>query len=272
MSESAEAPLLLWEHPLSPYAQKVKIALREKGVPFEAKLPMGVGSGTSPEAFAAVSPLLEVPALVVEDGFAIFDSTIMLEYLEEAYPKPELLPDNPRLAAAARMIEEVMDTRYEAVTWAMAEVRAFRRAEGEKAAALEAKARQQLAGLHAWLERQLTGEWFCPPHFGWADLSVAPFVASAAGMGMGPAPGSKLADWLARALDRPSVAESVGEARAAATQNGANLEAARQAVASGLFKRQYRDHRLEWMLRSGAADIVLDGLKAGNIRFSTELS
>jgi glutathione S-transferase/RNA polymerase-associated protein len=32
-------------------------------------------------------------------------------------------------------------------------------------------------------------------------------------------------------------------------------------VASGIFKREYRDHRLEWMMRSGGADIVLDGIR-----------
>jgi glutathione S-transferase/RNA polymerase-associated protein len=44
-----------------------------------------------------------------------------------------------------------------------------------------------------------------------------------------------------------------------------------QLIASGQFKREYRDHRLEWMLRSGGAEIVLEGLRRGNIRFSTEL-
>jgi glutathione S-transferase/RNA polymerase-associated protein len=68
------------------------------------------------------------------------------------------------------------------------------------------------------------------------------------------------------------VAQTLAESRAEATNNAGNLEAARQAVAAGLFKRQYRDHRLEWMMRSGGADIVLDGMKAGNIRFGTELA
>ena len=44
------------------------------------------------------------------------------------------------------------------------------------------------------------------------------------------------------------------------------------AVESGLFKREYRDHRLEWMIRSGGIDVVLEGLKKNNIRFSNELS
>ena len=40
---------------------------------------------------------------------------------------------------------------------------------------------------------------------------------------------------------------------------------------SGIFKREYRDHRLEWMMRSGGSQIVLDGMSKGNIRFAVEL-
>jgi len=264
--------IVVWEHPLSPYAQKVKMALREKGVPFEARTPAGVGSGQSRDAFAAASPFLEVPTLVLDDGAAIFESTVILEYIEEAYPKPDLLPDNPKLAAKARMIEEVMDTRYEAITWALAEIRAFKRAEGAKAAELEARARAQLDGLHTWLERQLEREWFCPPHFGWADLCAVPYVAAAAGMGVGPQPGSRLAAWLSRALERPSVAQTVAEARTVSESLATSLEGVRKLIDAGLFKRQYRDHRLEWMLRSGGVDIVLEGLETDTIRFSQELS
>jgi len=45
-----------------------------------------------------------------------------------------------------------------------------------------------------------------------------------------------------------------------------------QLIESGLFKREYRDHRLEWMIRSGGVDIVLEGMRKGNIRFSMELA
>ncbi len=37
-------------------------------------------------------------------------------------------------------------------------------------------------------------------------------------------------------------------------------------------KREYRDHRLEWMIRSRGLDVVLEGIKDNNIRFSNELS
>jgi hypothetical protein len=34
------------------------------------------------------------------------------------------------------------------------------------------------------------------------------------------------------------------------------------------FRRQYRDHRLEWMIKSGGIDVVLEGLRKDNIRFN----
>jgi glutathione S-transferase/RNA polymerase-associated protein len=83
--------ITLYDHPLSPYAQKVRIALREKGVPFQLALPGGLGAGGAAGEFAAANPRAEVPTLI--DGAArIFDSTIILEYLEDAYPTPALLP------------------------------------------------------------------------------------------------------------------------------------------------------------------------------------
>ena len=41
-------------------------------------------------------------------------------------------------------------------------------------------------------------------------------------------------------------------------------------VRQGLFKREYRDHRLEWMIKSGGAQVVIDGLAKDNIRFSPD--
>ena len=45
-----------------------------------------------------------------------------------------------------------------------------------------------------------------------------------------------------------------------------------QAAIEAGFKREYRDHRLEWMLRAGGLDIVAAGLAADNIRFNTSFS
>ena len=43
-------------------------------------------------------------------------------------------------------------------------------------------------------------------------------------------------------------------------------------IAQGVFKREYRDHRLEWMVRSGGIDVVLDGLARDTIRFTQDFT
>jgi len=74
--------------------------------------------------------------------------------------------------------------------------------------------------------------------------------------------------WQARANARPSVART---AAAAAEMAATGTEAIAQLVESGAFQREYRDHRLEWMIRSGGMSIVQRGLENGTIRFSREL-
>jgi glutathione S-transferase len=260
--------ITLFDHPLSPYAQKVRIALREKGVPFEAALPGGLGAGGAAGDFVAANPRAEVPALIDGD-VRVFDSTIILEYIEDRFPSPPLLPASAADRARVRMIEEVMDTHYEAINWAMGEIDWFRRAEGEAAQTLKATAGRQTAGFLTWLERQLGDRaWFNGDGFGWGDLSVVPYVAASASMGFRAPEGSKIAAWLSRCLARPSVRQTVDEALNFSREGSGVAEA----VAAGLFKREYRDHRLEWMMKSGGVDIVLKGLEAGNIRFTPDFS
>jgi glutathione S-transferase/RNA polymerase-associated protein len=257
--------VVLYEHPLSPFAQKVKIALAEKGIAFESRLPDILGGDL--DEFSRLNPRREVPTLV-DDGVAVFDSTIILEYLEDRWPTPPLLPAGAAERARVRTLEELCDTYYEAVNWAVMEVRVFQRATGEQAVRLEARAAGQQAGCNAHLARELGARlWFNGEQFGWGDLCVVPFVHAAAMTGTPPAPDSPLAAWLERARARPSV-QGVLEA---AAQSMVGFEMLPQLVASGQFRREYRDHRLEWMLRSGGLDIVLAGMQQGNIRFSHEL-
>lgn len=260
--------IVLYETPLSPYAQKVKIAMREKGLVFESVAPSGLGAGGAQGAFVETSPRAEVPALV--DGpVQVFDSTIILEYLEDAYPEKPMLPASAADRARVRMIEEVMDTHYEAINWGLAELRWFKRAEGDRAAAIEAMAKRQTEGFFDWLERQLGGRtWFNGDTFGWGDLAVVPFLNGSAGYNLRPAEGSKLADWHARANARPSVIATVDEVRAAL--KASTMTNVAELVAKGLFKREYRDHRLEWMIKSGGLDVVLEGLERDNIRFAPD--
>jgi glutathione S-transferase len=114
MSSDSSRPHIL-EHPVSSYAQKIKIALREKGVDFTAEVPSDL-SALDPGPLHGSNPRVEVPVLV-HDNNTIFDSTVILEYIEDVWPEPALLPKTPGARAKARMIEDVCDTQYEAVNW-----------------------------------------------------------------------------------------------------------------------------------------------------------
>ena len=178
--------LIVYEHPLSPYAQKVKISLREKGIEFETRLPAGIGTGSTPDDFMKGNPRGEVPFLCDGDA-AIFDSTIILEYIEDKWPTPPMLPASPLERARVRLIEDVMDCHYEPINWGLGELNNFKRATGELKDRIMARAGEQLAGLHAWLERELGDrEWFNGDNFGWGDLSVVPYINGSAGSGFTP--------------------------------------------------------------------------------------
>jgi len=256
----------LYEHPLSPYAQKVKLSLYEKGIAFEAITP-NIFQPTGEDEFLRSSPRLEVPSLVDGD-VTVFDSTIILEYLEDKWPAKPMLPAAPAERARVRMLEEICDTYVEAISWAIAEIRVFGRARDAFADDLLARAAGQIEGVYAWLERQLGGRaFFNGAAYGWGDLSVWPYVAGYSGMGF-PAPeGSRVAAWFAQASQR----EGARKCLEATMQAMSGFQDLGGIVESGLFKREYRDHRLEWMMRSGGARIVLDGLAKGNIRFAVEL-
>jgi glutathione S-transferase len=109
--------------------QKVKIALREKRVPFATEIPHELGSGRAGGTFKAANPRIEVPVLI-DDSVQIFESTVILEYIEERWPDPPLLPRDPAARAFARITEDVCDTHYEAVNWGFGEILWYKRASG----------------------------------------------------------------------------------------------------------------------------------------------
>jgi glutathione S-transferase len=82
--------LTLISHELCPYVQRAAIALEEKGVAFER---IDVDLANKPDWFLAISPLGKVPLLKVGES-VIFESAIILEYLEETQPNP-LHPADP---------------------------------------------------------------------------------------------------------------------------------------------------------------------------------
>jgi glutathione S-transferase len=91
------AHLKLISHKLCPYVQRAVIALTEKGVSFER---IDIDLANKPDWFLAISPLGKTPVLQVGDA-AIFESAVILEYLEETQPKP-LHPADPLKRAEHR--------------------------------------------------------------------------------------------------------------------------------------------------------------------------
>jgi glutathione S-transferase len=91
------APLKLISHKLCPYVQRAVIALTEKGVAFER---IDIDLANKPDWFLAISPLGKTPVLLVGE-VPIFESAVILEYLEETQPKP-LHPADPLTRAEHR--------------------------------------------------------------------------------------------------------------------------------------------------------------------------
>lgn len=89
--------LKLISHKLCPYVQRAVIALTEKGVPFER---IDIDLADKPTWFLKISPLGKTPVLLVDD-IAIFESAVILEYLEETQPNP-LHPADPLKRAEHR--------------------------------------------------------------------------------------------------------------------------------------------------------------------------
>jgi glutathione S-transferase len=91
------ARLRLISHKLCPYVQRAVIALTEKGTAFER---IDIDLANKPDWFLKVSPLSKTPVLQVGD-IAIFESAVILEYLEETQPRP-LHPADPLTRAEHR--------------------------------------------------------------------------------------------------------------------------------------------------------------------------
>lgn len=90
-------PLKLVSHKLCPYVQRAVIALTEKGVPFER---IDIDLANKPDWFVKISPLGKTPVLLVGD-VPIFESAVILEYLEETQATP-LHPADPLRRAEHR--------------------------------------------------------------------------------------------------------------------------------------------------------------------------
>lgn len=152
--------LTLVSHKLCPYVQRAAIALHEKGVAFTR---VDVDLGNKPDWFLKLSPLGKVPLLQVGDA-VIFESAVILEYLEETQGNP-LHPADPLTRAQHRAWIEFGSA-------VLADIWGFYTA--PDATAFDAKARG-LTDKFARLEAALgEGPYFAGTHFSLVDAAFAP--------------------------------------------------------------------------------------------------
>jgi glutathione S-transferase len=100
---------LLYHLPLSPFCREVRLVLGEKKL--EASL-VSSEAWADGEAFLALNPAGTVPVLIEEDGAAVADRGAIVEYLEEVYPSPALIPGGPRARAEVRRLVGWFDGKF----------------------------------------------------------------------------------------------------------------------------------------------------------------
>jgi glutathione S-transferase len=97
----------------SPYAWRVWLALEHKGVRYDQRLlSFDAGDLKTPE-YGAINPRRKVPA-IVDDGFALYESAAIVEYLDERFDGPRLFPGDARARALVRRVVAEVDHYYTA--------------------------------------------------------------------------------------------------------------------------------------------------------------
>jgi glutathione S-transferase len=172
----------LIDAPRCPYCARVRLALAEKELDYET---VEVDLADRPQWLLELNPPSgRVP--VLDDGFTLPESEVIMAYLEERYPERPLLPSDPVERAHARLLVHRFDDRLGTDYYAL------RRGEPN-----------DLAGKLATLE---VGQSL------FADLAYAPWVIRARDVLGVQLPG-RIAEWLAQLEQRPSVAAEVAVVR-----------------------------------------------------------
>lgn len=250
--------LTLYDDVFSPYARKVRIALYEKGLDFERI--RALHGDCNRTDFVHVNPRAEVPALVDGD-LALYDSTVICEYLEDRYPEPRIYPRDPRLRAECRLLEDLADTQLDAAAYAVTVVEYGR---GESHPDMHEAAGRDLQRLYEVLEVRLGERPFFCGEFSVADIAIVPHLMATTFLGFPADPGrhAALLGWMARVQARPSIARD----NADVMETLQRLQA-EQNPGFDPYRVQWRSDRLEWVVKNGFADWLADEMRAGRAFF-----
>ena len=194
--------------PLSLFTGKVRIALDEKGLPWEdspSPFTRENGYDPKPTELLAVNPTGQVPVLFDGD-IVIYDSTLILNYLEEAYPDKALLPaelaDRYRCHRLELEADELMFPHIRTLIYETF----YKPNPNERDPAAIAEARAGLTREYRRLDGELTrGPWLCGEQFTIADIGYFMTTTFASSLGSPPEPEFKrVGKWYGRASERPS--------------------------------------------------------------------
>lgn len=164
---------------ISPYVRKVLVALHLKGITYQID-PIVPFYGD--DRFARLSPLRRIPVLL--DGeFALSDSTVICEYLEDSHPTPSLWPTDIVDRAHARWLEEFADSRMgEVFVWNLFNQVAIRPAvfaESGDRSKVERTLAEDAPRVLDYLEDQLPVQGFLFGAVSLADIAIASMLRTA---------------------------------------------------------------------------------------------
>ncbi|HEX3137909.1 MAG TPA: glutathione S-transferase family protein [Casimicrobiaceae bacterium] len=147
----------------SPYAWRAQLALEHKALPYELKvLSFAAGDTRKPE-FLALNPRHRVPVLV-EDDFVLYESSAIVEYLDEAYPGrgAPLFPGDARTRAIIRRMICEVDEDFDAALDPLT-TQAFSKKPEERDAKAIADSRKALVDELALVSKSMRGDYLAGP-------------------------------------------------------------------------------------------------------------
>jgi glutathione S-transferase len=196
----------------SPYVRKVLACVLLKGLPYEID-PITAFFGN--DEFERLSPLRRIPVLIDGD-LVLTDSSVICEYLDEAYPQRPLMPKGVRERARSRWLEEYADTRLgDLFIWGLFYpkfVHPLIWGEPGDAARVERTLEQGLPREMDYLEGELAEDGFLfGGEIGLADIAIATFFRNGAYVGWEPDPARwpRTAGFVKRALAEPCFAATL---------------------------------------------------------------
>ena len=187
----------------SAYAWRVWLSLEHKQLAYNLHVLSFSAGDTRKPAYLAINPRHQVPALV-DDGFALYESSAICEYLDEVYSARPLLPKAPRERAIARRMVLEADHHFAAAGNLVARQVFFKPEAEWDAKAIEEGRLRLLDELASW-ERAAQRGWLVGDGPGLADYALYPFMATIAryekkkpDLGLSAAIGPNLAAWMKR--------------------------------------------------------------------------